>query len=192
MSKCGLEMLLDRRGSIHWESECQGPSSMSPLPYSQRSSEDHGDASWYLYLDRSWRIQWNCQNIARSMLGLAGSSPQIQCSRLQTCRLHLKCLGLKDEITERTAEKLNQEQPWPPLHRLNTHTACSAVVYNFLPHCTWRAPLTPPNTGLLSFLPAQIGVEYFFLLSPVKEVGFSGKWRQIFKTHQHQLTTTNC
>lgn len=51
---------------------------------------------------------------------------------------------------------------------------------------------------MLSFLPAETGVEYFFLFSPVKEVGesdwtpqvFSGKWRQIFKTHQYHLTTT--
>lgn len=183
-------------GSIHWGSECKGPSSMHLLPYSQKRPEDHRDVSRSPYLDRSWRIQWSCQNIARSMSDLSGSSPQKQDSRLQTCRLHLKCLGLKDEIIEGTARETKPDaivtSSSPTEH---THTACSDVIHScLLPH-TGRATLTPPNPGTRSFLPAQTCVESFSLYSSVKEVGdsvctlpgFSGERRHSIKTQSYSL-----
>lgn len=136
------------------------------LPYSKKSRKGHRNAFSWPYLDRFWRIQWSCQNIARSVLGLSGSSPQRQGSRLQTCRLHLKCLGLKDEITEGATGKLSHKQQWQVLHPLNTHTHTGysdAVHSCLLPH-TQKATLTPSNPATLSFLPVQTGAESLLLV----------------------------
>lgn len=179
--------------SIHWGSECQSPSSMPQLPYSQKSPEDHGDASQSPYLDRFWRIQWSCQNIARSVLGLSGSSPQKQGSRLQTCRLHLKCLGLKGEIIEGTTGETKSEATMtsssPTEH---THIAQPAVILFIIAYyAALGTTLTHSIPVTLIFLPALTCVESFYLFSSVKEVGesiytlqgFSGKWKQSIKMH---------
>lgn len=137
------------------------------LPYSKKSRKGHRDAFPWPYLDRSWRIQWSCQNIARSVLGLSGSSPRKQGSRLQTCRRHLKCLGLKDEIIEGAARETKSQATVTgssSTEHTHTHTGCSDAVHCcLLPH-TQIATLTPSNPATLSFLPVQTGTESLLLV----------------------------